>query len=60
MPEYIARGRLELGNVEFWVSADSEDEAREKFNNGVFDHWDISGSESLNWDIRTRDIEINA
>jgi len=54
MPEYMAVGRLVLDGVRFFVEAETEEEARAKFDENVYESYDIVSGETVDWDIYAR------
>lgn len=57
--EYIFKGKLELDNVDFYITASSEEEAREIAKSGTWDSWDVQGASSINWTIDADSGESN-
>lgn len=57
--EWIFRGRVTLEGVQFFITADSEDEAIERARKGDFDDRDDGGGESVDWHIDVDSIELN-
>lgn len=51
MPEYIFQGTATLSGVDFYVIADSEEEAKAKARVGEHADRDLMCADSTNWDI---------
>ena len=59
MPEYIFNGTLSLSNVNFYIIADNEHDAKEKARRGEYVDWDIGDAGSVDWTINPNSIELN-
>lgn len=59
MAEYICRGTVELTNVDFFVTAETFEEAKAKLKAGDWDHYDLDGAECLNANPYPSSLEIN-
>jgi hypothetical protein len=54
---WIARGTLTLGGVDFYVDAETKEEARLKLEEGKFKDYDINSAELVEWSPGA--IELN-
>ncbi len=59
MPEYIFQGTVTLSGVDFYVIADSEEEAKAKARVGDHDDRDTAGAGSTDWDIDPSSCVLN-
>ena len=59
MPEYIFQGTVTLSGVDFYIIADSEEEAKAKAKNGEYNDRDTVGAGSQDWDIDPNSCALN-
>lgn len=59
MPEYTCKGMVELTNVDFYVTAESPEEAAKKAACGDWDFYEIDAAECLNAKPNVRTIKVN-
>lgn len=59
MPEYIFQGTVTLSGVDFYVTADSEEEAIAKAKMGEYNNRDTVGADSTDWDIDPNSCVLN-
>lgn len=60
MGEYIFRGTVELSGVDFYVTADTAEEAIQKAKRGEYDDYKTAGAETINWKIDPNTCEDNS
>ena len=56
MAEYIVTGSITLTNVQFFVEADSEEDAIKKVNNGHYHEYDTSIAACCDVDADTAEV----
>lgn len=56
---FICRGRLTLDNVVFHIKARSYEHAEQLIRDNRWDDWDVSGAESVDWEMKEDTLEIN-
>lgn len=59
MPEYTCKGTVELTNVDFYVTADTPEEAAEKAKRGDWDFYETDAAECLNATANVRTMKVN-
>jgi hypothetical protein len=57
--EFIAKGRLTLEGVTFYIEARDLDDAKEQARNGRFEHYEIDATGIEDADIRVSSIARN-
>ena len=57
--QYIARGTIELRGVDFYITAESEEDARAKAKAGEYDSYEDNGAETFNWEINPGTVKEN-
>ncbi len=59
MPQYIFQGTVTLSGVDFYITADSKEEAVEKAKSGEYNDRDMVGADSTDWDIEPNSCVLN-
>ena len=59
MAIWMATGRIELSGVDFFIEADTLEEAKEKAKRGEYEFYEDNGAEAINWTIKPSTVESN-
>jgi hypothetical protein len=59
MPEFIARGTIELQGVDFFITAETIEDARRKAAAGEYDHYEDNGASAMSCEIKVSTVEEN-
>ena len=59
MPEYTCKGVVELTNVDFYITADTPEEAAQKAERGDWDFYEVEQAECLDATPNVRTIRVN-
>ena len=59
MPEYLFQGTVTLSGVDFFVSADDEDEAKAKAQSGEYDSYKTDMASAVDWALTLTTLKLN-
>lgn len=59
MKEFICTGSIELRGVQFFIKAETLEEAKKKAEEGEFESFDSDGADTTDWHMNPRTVEVN-